>query len=76
MLPADRIQVMVEDGCVTLTGTVSDAAAKTALGDAAKAAFGAENVLDELTVEGTFLIPFENFASAWSGLTIATCCQS
>ncbi len=22
--------------------------------------------LDELTVDGTFLIPFENFASAWS----------
>lgn len=42
-----------EDGKVTLTGSVKDDATKKAILDAAVARYGAGNVLDQLTVDGS-----------------------
>jgi outer membrane protein OmpA-like peptidoglycan-associated protein len=45
------VKLLVDEGKVTLTGTLADDAAKAALGDAAKLAFGADNVLDQVSVD-------------------------
>ncbi|MGI5180093.1 OmpA family protein [Dactylosporangium sp. CA-152071] len=45
------VKLLVDAGKATLTGTVADDAAKSALADAVKTAFGSENVLDEVTVD-------------------------
>jgi outer membrane protein OmpA-like peptidoglycan-associated protein len=45
------MKLVVDAGKVVLTGTVPTGAAHDALADAAKAAFGAENVQDQITVD-------------------------
>ena len=45
------VKLLIDSGKVTLTGAVPGEDARTALADAAKQAFGAENVKDELTVD-------------------------
>ncbi|GGM11576.1 OmpA family protein [Dactylosporangium sucinum] len=45
------VKLLVDAGKVVLTGAVPDEAAHAALLDAAKGAFGAENVQDEVTVD-------------------------
>ncbi|GAA0744720.1 OmpA family protein [Dactylosporangium roseum] len=45
------VKLLVDAGKVVLTGAVPTDAAHAALVDAAKTAFGAENVLDEITVD-------------------------
>ncbi|WP_433211946.1 OmpA family protein [Dactylosporangium sp. CS-047395] len=45
------VKLLVDNGKVTLTGTVPAESDRTKLADAAKQAFGAENVQDNLTVD-------------------------
>lgn len=45
------VKLLVDGGKVTLTGAVPDEAARAALADAAKQAFGAESVQDDVTVD-------------------------
>ena len=55
---ADKVDVRVEDGYVTLTGTVQDWVAHEAAYEAAVGTLGVKGVTDELSVETTVKPPY------------------